>query len=175
MHIEAGFRPPFQRQLVNSNGDWRDLRRKSVTFPDTLLAKLADSNYRYLGNPNYRGAFFGTPVDSRILSVINAYLVTPMTEDELALILANRAHFEFRIGVGDWRIDGRIFSRFAIADNWQGEDVTDRVLTPEVFPEGSYRHRLTFSGSTGRIKMTDEHSGGNRYGSIRYLTIRYRG
>ncbi|HFW4208295.1 TPA: hypothetical protein ACIBOM_001238 [Salmonella enterica subsp. enterica serovar Reading] len=141
-------------------------------FSPVLLAKLRPENSTGLGSGTAQGNVVPTQAASRIiLNVVNTYLVNKLTADELKIILDHRDKFEFTIGVGDRR-DG-VKSRFRIATNWHGEDVSKRILTPDPFNDPPYHHTLTFSGTTGQMTMTDDHAGSpSTYGSIRYMTVR---
>lgn len=143
-------------------------------FSQVLLAKLRPENNTGLGSTTVPGNVLPTQAGSRtILNVVNTYLVNKLTAEELKTVLDNRDKFEFTIGVGDRR-SGAI-SRFKIATNWHGEDVSKRILTPDPFNDPPYHHTLTFSGTTGQMTMTDTHAGENStYGSIRYMTVRYK-
>ncbi|MFI7783599.1 hypothetical protein EN46_07450 [Citrobacter amalonaticus] len=143
-------------------------------FSPVLLAKLRPENSTGLGNGSVLGNVVPTQAGSRIiLNVVNTYLVNKLTADEMKTILDNRDKFEFTVGVGDRR--GGAKSRFKIATNWHGEDTNSRVLTPDPFNDPLYHHTLTFSGTTGLMTMTDDHAGGSStWGSIRYMTVRYK-
>lgn len=173
MSIHLGFGYPFKGPISSFWGNWADLRRRSITIPDGLMAKLDESNRHNLGSELQQGTVFATPVDSDLLTIVNAYLVTGLTDEELQFILKNRDYFEFRIGVGDRR--SSFYRRFAIAQNWAGSDSNQLLLKPDPYTTQPYSHLLTFVGGTGHIKVTDTHSGDNRYGSVRYITVSYSG
>lgn len=141
-------------------------------IPGALLLKLKPQNSTGLGSSSVLGKITGTQAATRhILDAVNTYLKTPLTADEMALILANRNKFEFTIGTGDRR---EVFTgRFRLITNWHGEDVNNLLLTPEPWDDWpAYGFRLTFSGTTGMMTLTDVHASGNTYGAIRYLTVR---
>ncbi|EAT1856517.1 hypothetical protein PRB20_000043 [Salmonella enterica] len=143
-------------------------------FSPVMLAKLRPENSTGLGSGTVQGNVVPTQAASRIiLNVVNTYLVNKLTADELKIILDHRDKFEFTVGVGDRR--SGVKSRFRIATNWHGEDVSKRILTPDPFNDPPYHHTLTFSGTTGQMTMTDDHVGSpSTYGSIRYMTVRYK-
>ncbi|EAQ6132049.1 hypothetical protein AXA88_25390 [Salmonella enterica] len=139
-----------------------------------LLEKLKLQNNTGLGSTTVQGTALNTQAAARtILSVANTYLVNKLTADEMALILNNRDKFTFTIGVGDRRAD--FISRFVLATNWHGEDVTNFQLRPNPAGAPEYDFRLGFIGSTGEITVVDNHVGSHSvYGSIRYFTIRQK-
>ncbi|EJA8582497.1 hypothetical protein MU232_002088 [Salmonella enterica] len=145
-----------------------------VVIPDSLLLKLKPQNSTGLGSPTVLGNTTNTQLpERRILNVVNTYLKTPLTDDELKLILANRYKFEFTIGTGDRR--EVLKERFRLTTNWHGEDVTNLLLSPEPWDGWPpYLFSFSFSGRTGEMSLTDSHSSGNTYGAIRYLTIRVK-
>ncbi|HIB1507730.1 TPA: hypothetical protein ACWV5T_002346 [Salmonella enterica subsp. enterica serovar Muenchen] len=140
-------------------------------FSDALLNKLTAQNSTGLGSSSAPGTLTPTRPEARnILDVVNAYLKTPLTADEMALILAHRYKFEFTIGTGDRRAD--FTGRFRLITNWHGEDAENLLLTPEPWDgDPRYGFRLSFSGTTGLMTLTDVHAAGNTYGALRYLTI----
>ncbi|HIF2328819.1 TPA: hypothetical protein ACXZPG_004495 [Salmonella enterica] len=143
-------------------------------FPQSLLDKLKPQNNTGLGSTTVQGTVLNTQDATRtILSVANTYLTNKLTAGEMALILNNRDNFTFTIGVGDRRTD--FISRFALATNWHGEDVTNFQLRPNPAGAPEYDFRLTFSASAGTMSVTDNHVGTHSvYGSIRYFTIRQK-
>ncbi|EGF4127695.1 TPA: hypothetical protein ACIT51_000087 [Salmonella enterica subsp. enterica serovar Java] len=142
--------------------------------PPSLLDKLKPQNNTGLGSASVQGNVLNTQDATRtILSVANTYLTNKLTADEMALILNNQGKFTFSIGVGDRRTD--FISRFALATNWHGEDVTNFQLRPNPAGAPEYDFRLTFSASAGTMSVTDNHVGTHSvYGSIRYFTIRQK-
>lgn len=150
-----------------------------VHYPATLLTKLLPENNVNLGSDTVFGAAVNTSADQQdMLTVVNTFLKDPVTTDELALILKNKEDFVFSIGVGDRRNDAGLYSRFGIVDNWSGDDVLNRVLTPEPYPSKPYNLTMSLAVATdgsGKLLITDTHSGANQFGAIRYFTIRKRG
>lgn len=161
---------------INPSDNGRIIALGSGTYdffvPATLCQKLLPQNNTGLGSTSTQGNLLSTRGNAlSVLFVVNTYLNDKLTDDELGIILNNRDKFEFAIGVGDRRTS--LVSRFKIATNWHGEDVTQRVLTPDPFNDPLYRHTLTFSGETGLMTVTDSHAGTvNTYGGIRYFTVR---
>ncbi|ELD4017372.1 hypothetical protein QI600_003202 [Salmonella enterica] len=154
----------------------RDIRTLGhrLTPYEALLQKLLPDNRTGPGSGSRQGNVIPTPVSNRpVLDIVNTYLKEKLTADELRFILDNRDRFVFTIGTGDRRAD--FSSRFSIATNWHGGDVTGLVLTPDPYNAQQYRHTLTFSASQGTMSLTDTHSGANNYGSIRYFTISGKG
>jgi hypothetical protein len=145
----------------------------AVLYADALLNKLLPANNTGLGSTTTQGNVLATQTTARtLLSVINTYLVTALTQAELDVILANPADFVFSIGYGDRR-GGSINSRFDTASNWSGAEVKALLLSPEPFSSQPYNHKLTFSRSGGgSVTVIDSHYGENNYGSIRYFTVR---
>ncbi|EHL2884859.1 hypothetical protein KDH02_002548 [Salmonella enterica] len=145
---------------------------RNPVIPATLLDKLKPQNSAGLGSVSVQGYALNTQDAARsLLDVVNTYLTNKLTADELALILRNRDKFTFTIGVGDRRAEFK--GRFAQATNWHGEDVNNFQLRPNPAGAPEYDFRLTFSGASGTIKVTDNHVGTrNTYGAIRYFTIR---
>ncbi|EKF5023959.1 hypothetical protein OZO98_001741 [Salmonella enterica] len=145
-----------------------------IVIPDSLLLKLKPQNSTGLGSASVLGNTTNTQVpERRILNVVNTYLRTPLTDEELKLILENRYKFEFTIGAGDNR--EVLKTRFRLITNWHGEDVTTTLLRPEPWDGWPpYGFTLSFSGRTGMMTLTDTHASGNTYGAIRYLTIRVK-
>ncbi|EBW6364485.1 hypothetical protein DPU24_27745 [Salmonella enterica subsp. enterica serovar Oranienburg] len=143
-----------------------------IRIPQPLLDKLTPQNNTGLGSTTVQGTVLNTQATARtILSVANTYLTNKLTADEMALILNNRDDFTFTIGVGDRRAG--FISRFELATNWHGEDVTNFQLRPNPAGAPEYDLRLTFSASAGTMTVTDNHVGvRNTYGSLRYFTIR---
>ncbi|EBQ4755637.1 hypothetical protein LE36_19320 [Salmonella enterica subsp. diarizonae] len=141
------------------------------SVPESLRQKLLPQNNTGLGS----GSVLGNVLNTRdapmpIIDVVNNWLTNKLTADELALITRNRERFTFTIGAGDRRAEFK--GRFAIATNWSGDDVDDLLLTPDPWSDQHYNFRLTFTGSAGTMKLTDTHSGLNKYGSLRYFTVR---
>ncbi|ECE0111590.1 hypothetical protein AVE81_005214 [Salmonella enterica subsp. diarizonae] len=164
---------PFIRKIPFSSP--RSGPRSAHLFSATLLSKLKPQNSTGLGSTSVLGNLTNTTAAARnILDVVNTYLKTPLTADEMALILEKRDKFEFTIGTGDRRTGAK--GRFGLITNWHGEDVNKLLLTPEPWAgEPPYRFTLSFSGSTGMITLTDTHAGeSNTYGAMRYLTIRVK-
>ncbi|EDU7784909.1 TPA: hypothetical protein H2W01_002533 [Salmonella enterica] len=145
-----------------------------VTIPRTIQNKLQPKNNTGLGSTTAQGTVLNTQAAARtILSVVNTYLTDKLTADEMAWILSHRDKFAFSIGVGDRRTE--FISRFALATNWHGEDVTSLQLRPNPSGAPEYDLRLTFSASAsaGTMTVTDNHVGvRNTYGSLRYFVIR---
>ncbi|EHK2737162.1 hypothetical protein J9K13_004771 [Salmonella enterica] len=143
-----------------------------ITIPRTIQNKLQPQNNAGLGSTTDQGAVLNTrAADRAILNVANTYLTDQLTADEMAWILSHRDKFTFSIGVGDRRTD--FISRFALATNWHGEDVTNFQLRPNPPGAPEYDFRLTFSASAGTMTVTDNHVGvRNTYGSLRYFAIR---
>ncbi|EJV0878675.1 hypothetical protein N5519_001802 [Salmonella enterica] len=172
MTIYTGFNPPNPVKGLHVKG--MITLGSGVVIPDSLLLKLEPQNSTGLGSPVVLGNTVNTQApERRILDVVNTYLKTPLTDDELKLILAKRDKFEFATGVGDRR--SAFMGRFRLVTNWHGEDVTNLSPKPEPWDGWPpYQFRLSFSGATGMIKLTDDHSGANTYGAMRYLTIRVK-
>ncbi|EAS8628830.1 hypothetical protein SOP30_003593 [Salmonella enterica] len=172
MTIYTGFNPPNPVKGLHVKG--MITLGSDVVIPDSLLLKLKPQNSTGLGSPTVLGNTTNTQIpERRILNVVNTYLKTPLTDEELKLILANRYKFEFTIGTGDRR--EVLKERFRLTTNWHGEDVTNLLLSPEPWDGWPpYDFTLNFSGRTGSMKLTDSHASGNTYGAIRYLTIRVK-
>ncbi|HFW3088621.1 TPA: hypothetical protein ACIBE3_002158 [Salmonella enterica subsp. enterica serovar Reading] len=143
-----------------------------LTIPHAIQDKLQPKNNTGLGSTTAQGAVLNTQAAARtILNVVNTYLTDKLTADEMAWILSHRDKFTFSIGVGDRRTE--FISRFALATNWHGEDVTRLQLRPNPTGAPEYDLRLTFSASAGTMTVTDNHVGvRNTYGSLRYFAIR---
>ncbi|WGE29407.1 hypothetical protein PHA77_01685 [Edwardsiella tarda] len=136
-----------------------------------IMSKLTDANSTGLGSTSATGSLLATQAATRsILSVVNTYLLRPLTAGEMDYILQNRSRFVFTLGVGDRR--GNFMGRFGIVSNWHGEDVTAlRLPNPPSAPD--YVFSFDFSGSEGTMRLTDNHvSVPNTYGALRYFTIR---
>ncbi|EKB5404571.1 hypothetical protein OOP60_005041 [Salmonella enterica] len=172
MAVYIGFNPV--RQTIRRHVRGMITLGASAAIPASLLLKLEPQNSTGLGSPSVLGNEITTqPAERRILDVVNTWLKTPLTSEELNLILTRRDKFEFTIGTGDRRIGA--VERFRLITNWHGEDVTNLLLRPEPWDGWpSYQFRLSFSGVTGMMRLTDSHAGGNMYGAMRYLTIRIR-
>ncbi|HFZ9108558.1 TPA: hypothetical protein ACIPVM_000067 [Salmonella enterica subsp. diarizonae serovar 50:k:z35] len=142
--------------------------------PDSIKVKLNPQNNTGLGSTTDQGNVLNTQAAARtILSVVNTYLTDKLTADEMVWILSHRDKFTFTIGVGDRRTE--FISRFALATNWHGEDVSTFQLRPNPSGAPEYDLRLTFSASAGTMTVTDNHVGvRNTYGSIRYFAIRVK-
>ncbi|HCM2000515.1 TPA: hypothetical protein N3A45_003661 [Salmonella enterica subsp. salamae serovar [1],40:z35:e,n,x,z15] len=142
--------------------------------PEFILDKLLPENSTGLGSTSVQGTLLLTqPKPRRILDVVNMYLKNPLTESELALILGNREQFKFTAGVGDRRPEFK--GRFRLVENWQGEDVSGYLLSPDPYNNPQYRFLLTFSGEDGSLVLTDSHANQpDKYGSLRYFTIRMK-
>lgn len=145
-----------------------------AVFSQDTLNKLQPENNTGLGSNKVQGNVIPTRVNRSLLDVANTYLTSKLTADELALILAHRDRFDFTIGTGDRRPQADLVARFAIADNWRGEDAEGVVLTPDPYGPQPHRPTLTWSAAGGMLKLTDSHAGQNLYCSIRYFTIRMR-
>lgn len=142
---------------------------------DALNKKLLPANNQNLGSTKAMGAVIKSrPENHTILTVVNTYLIAPLTADEMTFILQNRDKYVFKMGVGDNR--SHVSSRFGLVNNWSGEDVVDFALQPEFFtqPGALYYHKLSFSGASGTLNIMDGHRLPEHYGSIRYLTVRTR-
>ncbi|EAB6033909.1 hypothetical protein FKH18_25070 [Salmonella enterica] len=172
MAIYTGFNPPSQVKGLHVKG--MITLGANEEIPRTLLLKLEPQNSTGLGSSSVLGNQITTqPAERRILDVVNTWLKTPLPREELNLILTKRDKFEFTIGTGDRRPGG--VGRFRLITNWQGEDVTNLLLRPEPWDGWPpYQFRLSFSGATGMMSLTDSHAGGNMYGAMRYLTIRVK-
>ncbi|EEG2782571.1 hypothetical protein GXR14_001191 [Salmonella enterica] len=172
MAIYTGFNPSVQVKGLHVKG--MITLGANEKIPRTLLLKLEPQNSAGLGSPSVLGNTTNTWIqERRILDVVNTYLKTPLTSEELNLLLTKRDKIEFTIGTGDRRIGG--VGRFSMITNWHGEDVTDLLLRPEPWDGWPpYQFRLSFSGVTGMMSLTDSHAGGNTYGAMRYLTIRVK-
>ncbi|EFH8602712.1 TPA: hypothetical protein ACH6CC_004556 [Escherichia coli] len=145
--------------VPSSSGMLEDIRRK-----------LLPENRVNVGSTTSSGVVFPTRAQPySILEVINAYLKEPLTADELSFILEHRGDFAFSLGVGDRRKE--FVSRYTVVDNWCGEDVEDFEVLPEVYGKQPYGHRLWFDARAGTVRLTDTHSGTNKYGSLRALVI----
>ncbi|EEN5587743.1 hypothetical protein [Salmonella enterica] len=144
------------------------------SVPDSIKVKLNPQNSTGLGSTTAQGIVLNTQAAARtILNVVNTYLTDKLTADEMAWILSHRDKFTFSIGVGDRRTE--FISRFALATNWHGEDVTNFQLRPNPAGAPEYDLRLTFSASAGTMTVTDNHVGTrNTYGSLRYFAIRMK-
>lgn len=144
--------------------------------PPALAAKLAVSNRRNLGSTTVMGAVIPTrATEYDFQFVINTYLNSQLTAQEVAYVLRYRHKYVMSIGVGDRRnIASSLIQRFAIANNWSGENASSLLLTPEIFPTSPYSFRLSFSAETGKMLITDTHSVGNTYGGVRYMTLAAR-
>ncbi|ECC1695188.1 hypothetical protein DPB93_22825 [Salmonella enterica subsp. salamae] len=142
--------------------------------PAFILRKLLPENNTGLGSATSQGNLLVTQSQPRrILDVVNAYLKTPLTDRELALILMSRELFTFTLGVGDRRT--YFISRFVTVNNWNGEDVNELPLSPNLSGAPEYYFTLTFSASSGTMALTDGHSGNpDTYGSLRYFTVRIK-
>ncbi|EAM6080678.1 hypothetical protein CDJ04_07160 [Salmonella enterica] len=141
------------------------------SVPESLRQKLLPQNNTGLGSASVQGNLLNTRASTMpVLDVVNNWLTNKLTADELALILRNRSRFTFTIGVGDRREEFK--SRFRIATNWHGEDVSNFLLSPDPWNDPHYNFRLTFTGSAGTMKLTDTHASPDTYGSIRYFTVR---
>ncbi|EDS8888663.1 hypothetical protein GQC79_003592 [Salmonella enterica] len=171
MAIYTGFNPPGQARGLRVKGM---ITLGADEIPWSLRLKLEPQNSTGLGSPSVLGNPVNTQLpERRILDVVNAYLKTPLTSAELNLILTKRDKFEFTAGLGDRRV--AFMERFRLITNWHGEDVTNLSPKPEPWDGWpAYQFRLSFSGATGMMKLTDNHSGANTYGSMRYLTIRVK-
>ncbi|EIO8740619.1 hypothetical protein LRG41_003200 [Salmonella enterica] len=143
-----------------------------VTIPRAIQDKLQPQNNTGLGSTTLQGNVLNTQGATRtIISVANTYLTNKLTADEMAWILSHRDKFTVSTGVGDRRKE--FISRFALATNWHGEDVTNFQLRPNPAGAPEYDLRLTFSASAGTMTVTDNHVGTrNTYGSLRYFVIR---
>ncbi|EHK2735186.1 hypothetical protein J9K13_002714 [Salmonella enterica] len=144
------------------------------SVPDSIKVKLNPQNNTGLGSTSAQGVVLYTFDTARtILGTANTYLTDKLTDDEMAWILSHRDKFTFTIGVGDRRTE--FISRFVLATNWHGEDVTRFQLRPNPSGAPEYDFRLTFSASTGTMTVTDNHVGThNAYGSLRYFAIRMK-
>ncbi|EEM1821243.1 hypothetical protein GKA92_24405 [Salmonella enterica subsp. enterica] len=170
MAIYTGFNPPSGKGLRVKGM----ITLGADEIPWLLRLKLEPQNSTGLGSPSVLGNPVNTQLpDRRILDVVNTYLKTPLTSDELNLILTKRDKFEFTAGMGDRRT--AFMERFRLVTNWHGEDVTNLLLGPEPWDgRPPYNLTLSFSGRTGSMRLTDSHSSANTYGSMRYLTIRVK-
>ncbi|EOG3201275.1 hypothetical protein ACK81Y_002567 [Salmonella enterica] len=172
MAIYTGFNPPGQARGLHVKG--MVTLGANEEIPWSLRLKLEPRNSTGLGSPSVLGNPVNTQTpERRILDVVNTYLKTPLTSDELNLILTKRDKFEFTTGMGDRRT--AFMERFRLITNWHGEDVTNLSPKPEPWDDRPpYLFGLSFSGATGMMKLTDNHSGANTYGAMRYLTIRVK-
>ncbi|EAB2293855.1 sialate O-acetylesterase [Salmonella enterica] len=158
--------------LVQAGSDGKSWQTASGTLtpafvvPPALLAKL--TAVTGLGTRTALGTVLETQTAARhIIDVVNTYLSTPLTEQEMRFILDNVAHFTFTLMVGDRRSEQA--SRIISVGNWHGEDVTS-FATGDL--EQPYNLKLTWNASVGTMILTDHHSGrDNTFGAIRGLTI----
>ncbi|EEM6321768.1 hypothetical protein C9H16_09605 [Salmonella enterica] len=172
MAIYSGFNPPNPVKALHVKG--MITLGANDEIPWSLRLKLQPQNNTGLGSTSSQGNVLFTRSNAYpLLDVVNTYLKTPLTADELKTILDNRDKFEFAIGVGDRR-DG-VVGRFVVASNWHGEDVNNLLLRPNPKDAPEYDFRLTFSAEAATLTLTDNHAAvPNTFGGLRYFTARFK-